>query len=114
MTERRLTFIDVDENPLVVCMKEDRVQLLVVDSRPELEAGELRAFAAALFAAYGGAPLAGQLAAARETIARVRDDLALAGGTESLLAALDGALCAISDVTHRMSASTRGALAAGG
>jgi len=105
MTERQLTFIDVDENPLIVCMKEDRVQLRVVDSRPELEAGELRAFAAALFAAYGGGALAGQLAAARETIARVRDELALAGGAESLLAALDGSLCAIADVTQRMTAA---------
>jgi len=104
MTERRLTFIDVDENPLIVCLKEDRVQLLVVDSRPELEAGELRAFTAALFAAYGGAPLAGQLAAARDSIARVRDELALAGGAESLLGALDGSLCAIADVARRITA----------
>ena len=108
MTERRLTFIDVDENPLIVCLKDDRVQLLVVDSRPELEAGELRAFAAALFAAYGGAPLAGQLAAARDNIARVRDELALSGGAESLLAALDGSLSAISSVARRMTEARPG------
>ena len=32
-----LTFIDTDENSLVLWLKEDRVQLRVVDSRPELE-----------------------------------------------------------------------------
>jgi hypothetical protein len=54
MTERQLTFIDVDENSLVLWLKEDRIQLRVVDSRPELEADELRAFASILFATYVG------------------------------------------------------------
>ena len=57
MTERQLTFIDVDENSLVLWLKEDRVQLRVVDSRPELEAGELRAFASVLFAGEFTAPV---------------------------------------------------------
>lgn len=104
MTERRLTFIDVDENPFVVWLKDDRIQLSVIDSRPELEAGELRAFAAALFAAYGGAPLVARLDATREKLADVRDKLALAGSSDEVLAALDRSLCALTDVKRGLSA----------
>ena len=57
MTERQITFIDVDENPLVVQLKHERVQFFVVDSEPELETDELREFATALFAAYVAGPL---------------------------------------------------------
>jgi hypothetical protein len=98
MTERRLTFIDVDENPLVVWLKDDRIQLSVIDSRPELEAGELRRFAVALFATYVGAQLATRLESARKKIGDVRDTLAATAGGDELLAALDGSLNAIEDV----------------
>src|SRR5215470_7909478 len=90
MTERRLTFIDADENPLVVWLKEDRIQLFVVDSRPELEANELRGFAVALFATYVGAQLATRLDSACKKIGSVRDKLAATAGVDELLAALDG------------------------
>jgi hypothetical protein len=105
MTERRLTFIDVDENPLVVWLKEDRIQLSVVDSRPELEAGELRGFVVALFATYVGAQLATRLDAARKKIGGVRDQLATTTGVDELLAALDGSLNAIEDVKHVITAA---------
>lgn len=98
MTERQLTFIDADENRLVLWLKEDRVQLCVVDSRPELEAGQLRAFASALFAAYVGGPLVARLLSARGAIGKVRDQLAEARAGDELLAALDGSLCAIESV----------------
>jgi hypothetical protein len=105
MTERRLTFIDVDENQLVVWLKEDRIQLVVVDSRPELEAGELRGFAVALFATYVGAPLAARLDSARRKIGGVRDKLATTAGVDELIAALDGSLNAIEDVKHVITAA---------
>lgn len=105
MTERRLTFIDTDENPLVVWLKEDRVQLCVVDSRPELEASELRRFVSALFATYVGAQLATRLEAACRKVGGVRDKLATTAGADELLAALDGSLCAIEDVKHLMTAA---------
>jgi hypothetical protein len=103
MSERRLTLIDADENPFVVWLKEDRIQLVVIDSRPELEAGELRAFAAALFAAYCGGPLVARVEAARGKLVGIRDKLALAGGGDDIVGALDGALCALSDVKTGMS-----------
>jgi len=106
MTERQITFIDVDENPLVVWLKPDRVQLFVVDSEPELESTELRAFATALFAAYVGGPLAQRLEAARAKIDDVRDALATAGGARELVAALDGSLGVIADARDAMSAAS--------
>jgi len=107
MTERQITFIDVDENPLVVWLKPDRIQLFVVDSEPELESTELRAFATALFAAYVGGPLAQRLEAARAKIDDVRDRLATAGGARELVAALDGSLRVIADARDAMSAASR-------
>lgn len=98
MTERQITFIDVDENPLVVQLKHDRVQFFVVDSEPELEAAELREFATALFAAYVAGPLARRLEAAHAKIDHVREHLATAGGADELVAALDGSLLAVDDV----------------
>ena len=105
MTERRLTFIDCDENPLVVWLKEDRVQLVVIDSRPELEAGELRRFASALFATYAGAPLAARLASVCTRLGGVRDQLAATAGAGELLAALDDSLAAVEDVKRVMTAA---------
>ncbi|HEX2688988.1 MAG TPA: hypothetical protein VHN14_20335 [Kofleriaceae bacterium] len=105
MTERRLTFIDVDENPLVVWLKEDRIQLSVIDSRPELEAGELRGFVVALFATYVGAQLATRLDSARKKISSVRDKLTATAGVDELIAALDGSLNAIEDVKHVITAA---------
>src|SRR4051812_50214031 len=63
--ERQLTFIDVDENRLELWLKPDRIQLVVIDSRPELEAGELRRFASVVFAEYVARDLADRLAPAR-------------------------------------------------
>ena len=109
MTERRITFIDVDENPLGVWLKHDRMQLFVVDSRPELAADELRGFAVVLFATYVGSALAARLASAHAKIGSVRDKLAATAGSEELLAALDGSLSAIEDVTQVVTAGTEGA-----
>lgn len=100
MSERQLTLIDVDENPFVVRFKEDRIQLAVIDCRPELEASELRALAAVLFAVYCGAPLIGRLDAARTRLGDLRDRLASAGSSDQVLGALDGAVCALADVRH--------------
>jgi len=106
MTERQITFIDVDENPLVVWLKQDRVQLFVVDSEPELESTELRAFATALFAAYVGGPLAQRLEAARAKIDDVRETLATTGGARELVAALDGSLRVIADARDAITAAS--------
>ena len=99
--ERQLTFIDVDENRLELWLKPDRVQLVVVDSRPELEAAELRRFASVLFAEYVTRDLADRLAAARNRLQEARDR---AGGGDpasgELVAALDGALSAIDDLAR--------------
>jgi hypothetical protein len=105
--ERRLTLIDVDENPFVVLLRDDRIQLCAVDSRPELEASELRAFAAALFAAYAAPPMVSRLDAACAKIGDVRDKLALAGAPDELLAALDGSLCALADTRTGLTAGTQ-------
>jgi hypothetical protein len=91
---RQLTFIDVDENRLELWLKPDRVQLVVIDSRPELEAGELRRFASVVFAEYVARDLADRLEAARGRLQEARDR---APGGE-LIAALDGALRAIGDL----------------
>jgi hypothetical protein len=109
MEERQLTFIDTDENSLVLWLKEDRVQLRVVDSRPELEAGELRAFASVLFAAYVGGPLAARLEAACAQLAAVSDQLA-ASGAEAQAAAMTGPLGAIREVAAAF-AGVRAAIA---
>ncbi|MEO7735206.1 MAG: hypothetical protein ABIY55_29900, partial [Kofleriaceae bacterium] len=73
MTERQLTFTDLDENPLVVRLMPDRIELAVYDSRPELAAGELRAFVSALFAEYLGPHLVIRLTAARARLLAARD-----------------------------------------
>lgn len=106
MTERRLTFIDCDENPLEVLLKEDRVQLVVVDSRPELEAGELRRFASVLFATYAGPPLIERLASACTKLGEVRDQLASAAGENALVAALDASLATVEDLKQALTAAT--------
>jgi len=90
--ERQLTFIDVDENRLELWLRPDRIQLVVIDSRPELEAGELRRFASAVFTEYVAPDLAAQLDAARLRLREARD---LAPGAGALAAALDGALRAL-------------------
>lgn len=102
MTERQITFIDADDNPLIVLLKHERVQFFVVDSEPELEAAELREFATALFAAYVARPLADRLGSALAKIDLVREHLAATGGGDELLAALDGSLMAIADVRDAM------------
>ena len=101
MTERQLTFTDLDENPLVVRLKRDRIELVVYDSRPELEAGELRAFVSALFAEYLGPHLVTRLTAARARLLEARGtgtDAARDARTD----AIDGALHALADVTRVM------------
>jgi hypothetical protein len=70
---RLLTFIDVDENRLELWLKPDRVQLVVIDSRPELEAGELRRFASVVFAEYVAPGLADRLEAARGRLEETED-----------------------------------------
>ena len=113
--ERQLTFIDVDENRLELWLKPDRVQLVVVDSRPELEAAELRRFASVLFAEYVARDLADRLAAARSRLQEARDR-AEGGDPASgeLVAALDGVLSAIDDLARSdpslQMRSNRGAL----
>ena len=109
--ERQLTFIDVDENRLELWLKPDRVQLFVIDSRPELEAGELRRFASVLFAEYVARDLADRLAAARGRLQEARDRVgggdpgagassghAAAPAPGELVAALDRALRAIDEL----------------
>lgn len=88
--ERLLTFTDVDENRLELRLKPDRIQLVVIDSRPELEAGELRRFASAVFTEYVGRELAALLRTAQ---ARLRD----AGGRRGAAraAAIADALAAV-------------------
>ena len=95
---RRHTFIDVDENRLELWLKQDRVQLVVIDSRPELEAAELRRFASVVFAEYVGHDLAARLAVARARLCEVRDRAADRALGDELTATLDGALRAIEDV----------------
>jgi hypothetical protein len=92
MTERGLTFIDVDENRLELWLKDDRVQLVVIDSRPELEAGELRRFASILFAEYVERDLSARLDTARLRLQGARDRAAggdPAGGAVDALHAID-------------------------
>ena len=105
MTERQVTFIDTDENKLIVRLKEARVQLSVVDSEPELAGRELCAFATALFAAYVGAPLSGRLAHSCSAIAAVQAKL-VANGQHELAAALDEAMRAVAEVGDAMKAAT--------
>jgi hypothetical protein len=95
---RRHTFIDVDENRLELWLKQDRVQLVVIDSRPELEAAELRRFASVMFAEYVGHDLAARLAVARARLCEARDRAADRALGDELTATLDGALRAIEDV----------------
>ena len=96
--ERLLTFTDVDENRLELWLKPDRIRLVVIDSRPELEAGELRRFAAAVFTEYVGRDLAVQLATAQARLRAACDGAsrkALGGAIADALAALDAAAAAI-------------------
>ena len=95
MTERQLTFTDLDENPLVVRLKQDRIELTVCDSHPELAAGELRAFVSALFAEYLGPHLVTRLTAARALLRAAREG-------EATTTALDDALRALDDVARVM------------
>src|ERR1700759_406569 len=92
--ERQLTFIDIDDNRLELWLKQDRIQLVVIDSRPELEAGELRRFASVVFAEYVGRDLAARLETARSRLREVRDR----EGGDALIATLDDALRAIDEV----------------
>jgi len=101
MTERQLTFTDLDENPLVVRLKRDRIELVVYDSRPELEAGELRAFVSALFAEYLGPHLVTRLTAARARLLEARGT-GTAAARDARTDAIDGALHALADVTRVM------------
>lgn len=94
--ERQLTLIDCDENRLELWLKPDRMQLVVIDSRPELEAGELRRFASVLFAEYVAPGLADRLKTARLRLCEARDRAP--GTAAALAAALDGALAAIDDL----------------
>jgi hypothetical protein len=94
MMERGLRFIDVDENRLELWLEPDRVQLVVMDSRPELEGNELRRFASVLFAEYVARDLSDRLGAARLRLQEARDR---AG--DDLTGALDGALHAIDELT---------------
>jgi hypothetical protein len=89
--ERMHCFIDVDENRLELWLRPDRIQLVVVDSRPELEAAELRRFASAVFTEYVARGLAAQLDAARLRLREARELAPAAGG------AIDAALCAIDE-----------------
>ena len=93
---RQLTFIDCDENRLELWLKPDRVQLVVIDSRPELEAGELRRFASVMFAAYVAPELARRLDAAQLRLREARAQAAAPGG--ELAAALDAALAALGEL----------------
>lgn len=91
--ERLLTFIDGDDNRLELWLKPERIQLVVIDSRPELADAELRRFASALFAEYVAGGLAAELEAARlrlrDARGRAADDAALAGALDGALRALD-------------------------
>jgi len=93
MTERQLTFIDVDENRFELRLKPDRIQLTVIDSRPELEAGELRRFASVIFTEYVGRELVARLAAAREALHAAHDRFA-GGAIDDALRAIDSAVAA--------------------
>src|SRR5215510_1471605 len=94
--ERLLTFIDVDENRLELWLRPDRIQLVVIDSRPELEAGELRKFASAVFTEYVARDLAAQLDAARLRLREARELAPAAGGAiDAALRAIDDAAAAI-------------------
>jgi hypothetical protein len=117
--ERLLTFIDCDENRLELRLKPDRAQLVVIDSRPELEAGELRRFASVMFAEYVAPQLGERLAEAQRRIGHARDRATGAGPQASaspaapadrdgdLVAALDAAIAALGDLAAAM--ASRGA-----
>ncbi|HEX4417016.1 MAG TPA: hypothetical protein VH165_03910 [Kofleriaceae bacterium] len=103
-----IAFTDVDENTLVVRLRDERIQLSVVDSRPELEGGELRGFATALFNTYAAAPLVEQLADARGKLAALRGKLAKLAPEEeegaALVAGLEDALRSVDAVRRVLSA----------
>lgn len=94
--ECSLTFIDVDDNRLELWLAPDRIRLAGADSRPELDAGELRRFAAVVFGRYVAPDLAARLSRAHSRLCEARDR---AGGDE-LAVALDGALRAIEDLAE--------------
>lgn len=94
--ERMHCFIDVDDNRLELWLRPDRIQLVVVDSRPELEAGELRKFAAAVFTEYVARGLAAQLDAARLRLREARELAPAASeAIDAALRAIDEAAAAI-------------------
>jgi hypothetical protein len=97
--ERMHCFIDVDENRLELWLRPDRIQLVVVDSRPELEAGELRKFASAVFTEYVARDLAAQLDAARLRLREARElaVAAITAITPGAAGAFDAALRAIDE-----------------
>ncbi|HEY0189747.1 MAG TPA: hypothetical protein VGC42_01410 [Kofleriaceae bacterium] len=93
--ERVITFMDADDNTLLVRLAHERVQLAVIDSRPALEGGELRAFASALFRAYVAPPLASQLAEAASQLAALEAGPGLAAAQRAQLAAARRAIEAV-------------------
>src|SRR4051794_11031192 len=93
--ERLLTFTDVDENRLELWLKPDRIRLVVIDSRPELEAGELRRFAAAVFPEYVGRALAAQLGTAQARLREAGDGAPARAGRQRLRGAIADALAAL-------------------
>lgn len=99
MKDRQLTFTDRDENPLTVRLKQDRIELSVVDSHPELEAGELRGFIAALYAEYLGPALVQRITAARARLeaARGKRGRAAEDALERAVSALDDVLEVMTD-----------------
>jgi hypothetical protein len=108
MKERLIAFTDVDENTLVVRLRDERIQLSVVDSRPELEGGELRGFATALFNTYAAAPLVDQLGDARGKLVALRGKLAKLAAApaegSALVAVLEDALRSVDAVRRVLSA----------
>jgi len=93
-----VTFIDVDENKLVLWLQRDRVRLGVIDCRPELEAGELRRFASLLFSTYVAPALAVQLAEVRAQLGDVRAQAGAPGAQDAALDRAGRALDAIDDL----------------
>lgn len=102
MKARQVTFIDVDGNPLIMLMQHERIQLSGADSRPELQGGELRALATALYAAYVAPQVKRRLTTGRDRVTEARAKLAAAGGDATVIAALDAALRALVDVDDAM------------
>lgn len=97
--ERVISFMDADDNTLLVRLAPERMQLAVVDSRPAIEGSELRAFASAVFRAYVGPPLAAELAAAASQLVALEAVLAPAQAAQLAAArrAIEAAQVAMSE-----------------